>query len=75
MYKTVKCELKAIAEQNGVKSIREIAKRLDHPFESVRKLYNGTMTRYPAELLAKICVEFNCDISDLLTLTDDKDTF
>ncbi|WP_420878010.1 helix-turn-helix domain-containing protein [Salipaludibacillus agaradhaerens] len=40
----------------------------------MRKLYNGTMTRSPADLLARICTEFNVEIGELLHLVAVEET-
>ncbi|WP_370468034.1 helix-turn-helix domain-containing protein [Parageobacillus thermoglucosidasius] len=51
-------------------SIRELEKATGLKFESLRRLYNNETTRYPSEVIGRICEVLKIDISDLLILVD-----
>lgn len=51
-------------------SIREFSKRIEYRPETVRLLYNNELVRIPAELIVRICKEFNCTPNDLFTITN-----
>lgn len=59
--------LKEILENKGI-SIRQFSKDIDYRFESVRKLCNNELERLPVELLERVCLELDIDISELLKL-------
>ncbi|TVX92240.1 helix-turn-helix domain-containing protein [Paenibacillus agilis] len=52
------------------KSVRDVASELPYRLESVQKLYNDTMERYPRNLLTKMCTYLECGIHELLILED-----
>lgn len=54
-------------------SIREFARRIDFRFESVRLLVNNEMTRIPAELIERTCIELDCTPNDLFTITEEEE--
>ncbi|WP_433943627.1 helix-turn-helix domain-containing protein [Paenibacillus sp. SN-8-1] len=64
---TVRSNLRTLADARGL-SIREIARDIDYRFESVRSMYNDDTERYPRDLLTKLCVYFDVEIGELLTL-------
>ncbi|WP_028559792.1 helix-turn-helix domain-containing protein [Paenibacillus pinihumi] len=66
----IRSNLRQLAESRGV-SVREIARAIDYRFESVRKMYNNEMERYPRDLLEKLCGYFNVTPAELLVSVDD----
>lgn len=63
-------------EAKGTKiSLRQLSKEIDHGFETVRKLYNDEMERYPRDLLYKLCLYFDCTIEDLLKLEKNENSY
>lgn len=64
--------LKSLADAENV-SIQALSKAINYRFESVRTMYNDEMSRYPSELLAKLCAYFGVTIDKLLVLDDKKD--
>jgi len=64
----IRSNLRQLCEARGV-TIREVAREIDYRFESVRQLYNDEMERYPRELLSKLCVYFNVNVSEILTFS------
>lgn len=61
----IKSNLKVIADRKGL-SIRRISDDIDHGYETIRKLYNDEMERFPRDLLDKLCVYLNCSIAELI---------
>lgn len=63
----INSRLKAILDERGL-SIRKVAADTGIQFETVRRLYNNDMERFPREALAKLCDYLQVDVSDLLKL-------
>lgn len=51
-------------------SLRSIALATGVNEYTVRGLYNNTLSEYPGRAIAALCVYFDCELSDLLTLVD-----
>ena len=64
----IKSNLKELLD-NQKMSIRELALRTDYRYESVRKLYNNVSIQVQLDMIERICLELNCDIGDLFTIT------
>lgn len=47
-------------------TVRELSRRIDYRFETVRQLVNGTIRRIPVDLLHKVCRELNCTPNDII---------
>lgn len=67
---TVRSNLKSIVDERGV-SLRQLSQDIGHRFESVRKMYNDELERFPRDLLAKLCEYFDVTPAELLTLSID----
>jgi len=63
----IKSNLKELLEERKI-SIRQLAKDIDYRFESVRKLYNDEMERLPKDLIYRVCMYLEIEISDLLKI-------
>ncbi|KEQ26938.1 helix-turn-helix domain-containing protein [Paenibacillus tyrfis] len=61
----IRSKLKEIADSRGL-SIRQIATGADIHFEIARRMYNGTMERYPRDMLDKLCEFLGVEVRDLL---------
>lgn len=61
----VKSLLKELLAKHNV-SLRQLAREIDWDYESLRRLYNDEMDRYPRELLQRIIDRFNCKIDDII---------
>lgn len=70
----IKSNLKEVLDSRHI-SIRHFSGRIDYRFESVRQMYNGTMTRYPAKLLDRACRELNCPVGVLITFVPTSDDY
>lgn len=66
---TLASGLKPILDERGL-SIRQLAAAIDYRPESVRMLYNNDMERLPRDLIARVCVYLDIDISDLLHINE-----
>lgn len=66
----LKSNLKAMLEQRKI-SMRELSRRIDYRFETIRQLCNNNIKQLPVELIERICEELNCDVSDLFVLEKD----
>lgn len=62
----MRSNLKAILEERNV-SIRQLSQDIDYRFETVRKLYNNELKRYPDDLLDRICSYLDITLNDLFT--------
>jgi DNA-binding Xre family transcriptional regulator len=60
--------LKSIVDERGV-SLRQLSHDIDHRFESVRKMYNDELERFPRDLLAKLCEYFDITPAELFTIS------
>lgn len=61
----IQSNLKTILDERGV-SIRELERMTGERYESIRKLYNDEMERFPRKLLTSICNALNIGVEDLL---------
>jgi len=61
----IRSNLKPILDEREL-SIRQVSRDLDYGFETVRKLYNDEMERYPRDLLTKLCDYLEVGIEQLL---------
>lgn len=55
-------------------SIRELSRRVDYRFETVRNVYHNEydkILRIPRELIERLCREFNCSVGELMTIEGD----
>ncbi len=69
MNQDVEIELcvKEVMDNKGV-SISELSRMADIKYDIVKRYYNGEITRYDSEILKKICVYLECDITDLIKI-------
>jgi len=69
MNQDVEIELcvKEVMDNKGV-SISELSRMADIKYDIVKRYYNGEITRYDSEILKKICVCLECDITDLIKI-------
>jgi DNA-binding Xre family transcriptional regulator len=63
----LRSNLAHILEQRRM-SMRELARRVDYRFDTVRQLCNSESVRIPVELIERVCQELNIGITDLFTL-------
>ncbi|NYV67588.1 helix-turn-helix transcriptional regulator [Bacillus sp. Gen3] len=61
----IRSNLKPLLDERNI-SIRQLSKDIDYRFESVRKLYNDELERLPVDLLDRVCIYLDIEISDLL---------
>lgn len=61
----IQSNLKPLLEERGI-SIRQFAKDIDYRFESVRKLHNNELERFPSDLLDRACEYLDIEVGDLL---------
>ena len=54
-------------DNKGV-SISELSRMANIKYDIVKRYYNGEITRYDSEILKKICVYLECDITDLIKI-------
>lgn len=59
--------LKEIMDNKGV-SISELSRMANIKYDIVKRYYNGEITRYDSEILKKICIYLECDITDLIKI-------
>lgn len=63
----LKCTVKEHMDRENI-GIREMSRRLDYRFDSVRKLYHDEMERFPRDLIEKVCLELDITPGDLFRL-------
>lgn len=63
----IRSNLKEILDRENI-SIRQLAADIDYRFETVRKLYNNELERYPKELLYKVCIYLHITTCELLII-------
>lgn len=51
----------------------ELAKRTDVKFQTIDRYYKNRVVRYDSYILNRICTVLECEISDILEYTKDKD--
>jgi len=65
----IKCHLSRILGEKKLK-ISDVSKDTGINRGTITRLYQETAVRVDFEVLEKLCVYLNCDISELLELTD-----
>jgi putative transcriptional regulator len=65
----IKCHLSRILGEKKLK-ISDVSKDTGINRGTITRLYQETAVRVEFEVLEKLCVYLNCDISELLELTD-----
>jgi putative transcriptional regulator len=68
----IKSRLAEIAEEQGI-SIRELARDTDCHYETMRKLFNDSMERYPRDMLDKLCKRLGVTPGDLIVYVNDEE--
>ncbi len=71
--KVVQIKLLEVLEREG-KTQAQLADAIEVRRATINDMYHNRSKQVPLKVLAKICTELNCDISDLLTLVDEKET-
>lgn len=66
----VKSNLKTILDERKM-SIRELERKTDLKFETLRRLYNDTTVQYHRDAIGTICKVLGIGIADLLILVEE----
>ena len=67
----IQVSLDKLLEQKEI-SRYELAKRTGIQYQIIDNYYKNKVIRYDSYVLGRICGVLNCDISDLLELTDNE---
>jgi putative transcriptional regulator len=65
----VKNNLRVLMAKKGV-NIQDVSDATGLSRKSISKLYNETSVQITFDVIARLCVYFNCGLDDLLTLED-----
>jgi len=68
---TVRLRLSEVLEERG-RTIYWLAKQVDIDFTALYRMRNGQAKGIKFDLLGRMCQALECDISDLLILSDDE---
>ncbi|MGF1831533.1 helix-turn-helix transcriptional regulator [Photobacterium angustum] len=68
----IKCHLSAIMGAKRLK-IADVVRDAEINRNTVTRLYHETNNRIDFDTLEKLCRYLNCDVGDLLEITDDED--
>ena len=60
---------KSQAERRRI-SLRTLERDTSISYYTLNAIANGTIKEYPADVIAKLCEYFKCDLGDLLFLAD-----
>lgn len=63
----VKNNLRVLMAKKGV-NIQDVSDATGLSRKSISKLYNETSIQITFDVIARLCVYFNCEVNDLLTL-------
>ncbi|MEI3609281.1 helix-turn-helix domain-containing protein [Pseudogracilibacillus sp. SO10305] len=66
----IKSNLKQLLDDRNI-SIRELERRTDLKFETLRRLYHDDSKQYHKETIARVCTVLDCRVDELLLLVDD----
>jgi len=64
-YGTIKIKLNELMEKDGM-SKRKFCRMAEMNWAQVNNYYKGTITRFDADVLARICTALDCELGDLL---------
>lgn len=67
----VKNNLRNLMEKKGV-NIQQVADATELSRKSISKLYHETSIQITFDVIARLCVYFDCKVSDLLKLVDEE---
>ncbi len=63
--------VREIAEQRGVRNIKELAERAELAYDTARDLWHGRMQRIDRDVLYRVCKALNCRPGDVLVRDDE----
>lgn len=66
----VKNNLRVLMAKKGV-NIQDVSNATGLSRKSISKLYNETSIQITFDVIARLCVYFNCDVNDLLYLEEE----
>ena len=64
-YGNIYFNIKDIIKKNGLTKT-QVAKKTGLHHQIIERYYNGTVTRYDKDILAKFCFIFNCKLEDIM---------
>ena len=64
-YGTICFDIKEIMKKRNL-SKNQVAKKTGLHHQIIERYYNGTVTRYDKDILAKLCFIFNCQLEDIM---------
>ena len=67
----VKNNLRVLMARKGV-NIQDVSDATGLSRKSISKLYHDTSIQITFDVIARLCVYFNCGVNDLLTLEEEK---
>jgi len=68
--KRIVSNLKAVAVSRNQTAMTNLARRARVSEQAVRALWHGYARRVDLNVLARLCEDLQCDLSDILILTD-----
>lgn len=71
----IRSKLKEVMENHDPQlSIRKLAKDVNYHFDSIRRMYKDEMVQYPRDLLLKLCLYFNVQPGQLISIEEDEES-
>lgn len=72
---TIKIKLDTLLEKSGM-SKNKLSQRAEMERTQINRYCNNTITRFDADVLARLCTALHCEIGDLLEFipADEKDS-
>lgn len=64
-FGTIRINLDKLVEESGI-SKNKLSQRAEMQRTQFNNYYNNNVTRFDADVLARLCTVFNCQIGDLL---------
>ena len=73
IYMELRCKLSILMGKYRF-TIEELHKKTGIARGTISNLYHDKVKRYDSDVMVRLCLFFNCDISDLLVLEDNEET-
>lgn len=64
-YGDIIFDIKTIMDEKGI-TVSQIVKKTGLHHRVVRRYYEGNITRYDKDVLAKLCFVIGCDLNDII---------
>ena len=64
-YGIIHCNLRKIMRKNNI-SIYRIMRLTGIKYDVIRRYYDDNITKYDANILAKLCYSLNCSINEIM---------